>query len=214
MKKLLLAASAAAVMFAALPDASARSARVNQVPNGLENSCMTCHTVSLPQVGNGPLNDFGVDVDSNLTGGGAVNTQEVDWPAVCELDSDGDGFTNGEELGDPDCAWTRGSQAGEYQSDPADASSTPGGGGEDAGGDAGTDAGGEDAGGEEDTGVSDDAGDGMDAGMGDDTGGNGGGNDGGGGDDEGCSTASADAPVSAAVALLALMLAGAWRRRK
>jgi len=28
--------------------------------------------------------------------------------ALCKLDSDGDGFTNGEELGDPDCKWKSG----------------------------------------------------------------------------------------------------------
>lgn len=28
--------------------------------------------------------------------------------ALCELDSDGDGMTNGQELGDPDCEWTKG----------------------------------------------------------------------------------------------------------
>lgn len=30
------------------------------------------------------------------------------WAAVCALDSDGDGMTNGEELGDPNCTWTVG----------------------------------------------------------------------------------------------------------
>ncbi|MGM0558690.1 MAG: MYXO-CTERM sorting domain-containing protein [Myxococcota bacterium] len=212
MKKFLVAAGAVAVLFAAIPDASARSARVNQVPNGLERSCQTCHTVALPQVGNGPLNDFGMDVNSNLEGTGVSAT--VDWPAVCDLDSDGDGFTNGEELGDPDCTWTTGSNAGDYQSDPADADSTPPQGGEDAGGDADagdTDAGSDDAGVDEDAGGEEDAGDGMDAG--DDSGTNGG-NDDGGSDDEGCSTTGGSAPVSAAVALLGFLLAGAWRRRR
>ena len=27
---------------------------------------------------------------------------------LCNLDSDGDGRTNGEELGDPECIWTEG----------------------------------------------------------------------------------------------------------
>jgi len=27
--------------------------------------------------------------------------------ALCKLDSDGDGFSNGEELGDPDCKWSK-----------------------------------------------------------------------------------------------------------
>ena len=29
---------------------------------------------------------------------------------LCHYDSDGDGMTNGEELGDPDCVWTTGDQ--------------------------------------------------------------------------------------------------------
>ena len=33
----------------------------------------------------------------------------VQWNAVlCRMDSDGDGLTNGQELGDPDCVWTKG----------------------------------------------------------------------------------------------------------
>ena len=27
------------------------------------------------------------------------------WSLLCPLDSDGDGFTNGQELGDPKCQW-------------------------------------------------------------------------------------------------------------
>ena len=30
--------------------------------------------------------------------------------ALCNLDSDGDNKTNGEELGDPDCVWTPSSE--------------------------------------------------------------------------------------------------------
>lgn len=29
------------------------------------------------------------------------------WLSICQLDSDGDGRTNGEELGDPDCVWSK-----------------------------------------------------------------------------------------------------------
>ena len=33
----------------------------------------------------------------------------VQWSAaLCQLDSDGDGMTNGQELGDPNCVWTEG----------------------------------------------------------------------------------------------------------
>ncbi|XP_033727074.1 tyramine beta-hydroxylase-like [Pecten maximus] len=55
----------------------------------------------------------------NPRGGGRVNPFGVDfrnagmkWTrALCEMDSDGDGETNGQELGDPDCVWTKGSVA-------------------------------------------------------------------------------------------------------
>jgi dopamine beta-monooxygenase len=50
--------------------------------------------------GSGPRNPFGRDFEAN----GQV------WDkTVCEKDSDGDGRTNGEELGDPNCIWTVGS---------------------------------------------------------------------------------------------------------
>ncbi|VDP67653.1 unnamed protein product [Echinostoma caproni] len=34
----------------------------------------------------------------------------TNWSELCKLDSDGDGLTNGEELGDPECTWTNGMQ--------------------------------------------------------------------------------------------------------
>lgn len=54
---------------------------------------------------------------TNLFGGGARNQFGLDFArvggfqwnqALCELDSDGDGRTNGEELGDPNCVWSVG----------------------------------------------------------------------------------------------------------
>ena len=39
----------------------------------------------------------------NLT---ETETLEDIWPYLCLLDSDGDGRTNGVELGDPNCTWT------------------------------------------------------------------------------------------------------------
>ncbi len=84
----LLAAAAAA-----LP-ASARDFRVNQVPNGAVASCNTCHLNG----GGTPRNPFGLAVFA-ITG----SANRPFWsPALAEKDSDGDGFTNGQELGDPD----------------------------------------------------------------------------------------------------------------
>ena len=51
------------------------------------------------------INSFGYDVSLRLVGGNA------DWPSLCALDSDEDGFTNAEELGDPDCTWREGDPA-------------------------------------------------------------------------------------------------------
>lgn len=72
----------------------------NQPPstcNGLGHT--TCEGGSLP------LNSFG----ESLTAFG------YDWTLeLCQEDSDGDGQTNGEELGDPCCNWTVGSMASDY----------------------------------------------------------------------------------------------------
>jgi len=49
--------------------------------------------------GGGSLNPFGM----------AFSMQGKSWTkALCEMDSDGDGQTNGFELGDPDCIWSEG----------------------------------------------------------------------------------------------------------
>uniref|UniRef100_A0A8W8J2Y0 Temptin Cys/Cys disulfide domain-containing protein n=1 Tax=Magallana gigas TaxID=29159 RepID=A0A8W8J2Y0_MAGGI len=32
------------------------------------------------------------------------------WSDICDLDADGDGKSNGQELGDPDCVWKRGQE--------------------------------------------------------------------------------------------------------
>ena len=77
----------------------ARPFRVSQVPNGNRFNCVVCHLS--PQ--GGALNGFGYDVSQTLVEG------DADWSAVCELDSDLDEYTNGEELGDPDCMWSIGS---------------------------------------------------------------------------------------------------------
>ncbi|XP_067660247.1 dopamine beta-hydroxylase-like [Haliotis asinina] len=52
---------------------------------------------------------------TNPQGGGARNPFGVDFEGVdqwskelCQKDSDGDGMTNGQELGDPDCVWSPG----------------------------------------------------------------------------------------------------------
>jgi dopamine beta-monooxygenase len=78
------------------------------IPNG-DNVYVTSSTgqkINYPGVGHlnigggGDRNVFGLDFAAN----------GFTWtPALCQKDSDGDGATNGFELGDPDCTWTPGS---------------------------------------------------------------------------------------------------------
>lgn len=100
-------------------EADARPFRVEDIPNA-PSSCNTCHTNG----GNSPRNTFGQQVAQNLTGT-PVNEARVDWDTLCGLDADGDGVSNGIELGDPDCMWMPGETAGAALSNPADAASAP-----------------------------------------------------------------------------------------
>ncbi|KAJ0395009.1 hypothetical protein ATCC90586_003659 [Pythium insidiosum] len=65
------------------------------------------------------LNEFGKDWNKYGKG----------WTkAYCQADSDGDGFTNGQELGDPCCTWTPSNPSGlitEGISHPSDKTKTP-----------------------------------------------------------------------------------------
>jgi hypothetical protein len=80
-----------------------RDFRENQVPHGKVKSCLTCHVVP-----GGDRNEFGKEIQRNfLTMSGAGGS--VKWgPELAQLDSDGDGFTNGQELQDPTGSWTPG----------------------------------------------------------------------------------------------------------
>lgn len=76
-----------------------RSYRVNQLPNGNVFGCANCH---ISAGGGGALNDFGGQVSS-----GYLSSGNVVWNnTLATMDSDGDGFSNGFELGDPDGNWT------------------------------------------------------------------------------------------------------------
>jgi len=85
-------------------EAAARGKRVSQIPNGSAFSCNTCHTAG----GGSPLNPFGTEIFTNfLTATSAAG--DVIWgPELAALDSDGDGATNGAELGDTGGTWVVG----------------------------------------------------------------------------------------------------------
>ena len=91
--------------------------RVDQVPNNMWG-CALCH---ISAAGSGPRTPFGEDVKDEGTSGG-----NVDWSAICDLDSDDDGFSNGVELADPECMWAIGDEnPSGMTTNPADADDAP-----------------------------------------------------------------------------------------
>jgi len=70
----------------------------DEIPNG-HNVPGVAAPGHVRAAGGGPRNSFGDDFES----------AGKRWTAaLCGMDSDGDGLTNGEELGDPDCIWRKG----------------------------------------------------------------------------------------------------------
>ena len=78
---------------------------VTQIPNGRNRVSVNGHAwldVAMPtwrgsSTSAGPTNQFITDLAAAAS-----------WATLCAMDSDGDGYTNGQELGDPSCVWTAG----------------------------------------------------------------------------------------------------------
>jgi hypothetical protein len=88
----------------------ARTSYTTHIPNGAEFGCGICHDQE-------PLlNNFGWDTGLTLPMG------RVEWSLIWNLDSDGDGQTNGFELGDPCGNWVRGGEDPEREDDLSDPS--------------------------------------------------------------------------------------------
>ncbi len=131
MKPALKLILAAALIAPALTSTSALafSSFQSEVPNGAVGRCQTCHDRTS---GGRPWNAFG-DLLFTTNGGtadqpGTVTASAASfiwWNAdICGADSDGDGQTNGQELGDPGCVWTGGAATrGSDISKPGDAAS-------------------------------------------------------------------------------------------
>jgi len=82
-------------------NADSRPFRADQIPNGSKNQCLNCH---LSQLG-GNLNVFGQEILSNHLSSKNAQGNVIWSEALAALDSDGDGFTNGQELLDPNGTW-------------------------------------------------------------------------------------------------------------
>jgi MYXO-CTERM domain-containing protein len=94
-----------AIVLSGASAAEARSFRVANLPNGDRFGCRNCHNDN----SGATMSPFGSDA-RNFLDGVQVQTAKVEWAeALCRGDSDNDGWSNGEELGDPDCTWQPGS---------------------------------------------------------------------------------------------------------
>ena len=135
--RLLLTGATAALLTLSASTAEARSGRQTQIPNGADFRCTSCHT----SPSGGARNSFGTAVAAGLTSPAAEAL--AGWgPLLAGLDSDGDGFTNGEELGDPDGTWTVGDPNPTFDAtNPGDPDSFPAVTDPDAGSDTGADSG-------------------------------------------------------------------------
>ncbi len=103
MRYLLIIVFFAVLLLVADESLKSQSFRVTQIPHGSKFSCATCHVSA---GGGGTLTPFGQDVELTLQGG------NVNWnAALASKDSDGDGFTNGAELQDPNGTWKVGQQS-------------------------------------------------------------------------------------------------------
>src|SRR5688572_13175297 len=93
-----------ALVFVVVTIASLSAFARPNYPSGIpatpgEGVCGTCHN---NPSGGGARNDFGSDVEATLALSGPQ------WSEIFCMDSDGDGKTNGQELGDACGIWTPG----------------------------------------------------------------------------------------------------------
>lgn len=97
-------------------EAGARDFRVDDIPNGQVKKCRNCHLADDGK----SFTPFGSDARLYLEGNVPTDKMHVNWQKLYARDSDADGWTNGEELGDPTGAWTPG------QPNPKGPTSNPG----------------------------------------------------------------------------------------
>ena len=80
-----------------MQDAAAKSSFVKKIPNGKKMGCAQCHA------------DGNYKEDGFTAFGSDFKKNGLEWnTALAKKDSDGDGKTNGQELGDPSGSWKKG----------------------------------------------------------------------------------------------------------
>ena len=104
LSKSLYASLVSCVLVASASESQARPWRPAQLPNGMTFRCSNCH---ISEFGAGPRTPFGESVNEIIQKNGDL--MFFFWsPELAGIDSDGDGRTNGEELGDPLGLWLEG----------------------------------------------------------------------------------------------------------
>ncbi|NP_001191545.1 temptin precursor [Aplysia californica] len=97
--RVFLAVSLLCALANAYPQYQAVIPNGSSVPNPCNTSQIAQGVGHINFQGTGPLNPFGEDFK-------AAGKQ---WTTdLCDMDSDGDGRSNGVELGDPECVWSQG----------------------------------------------------------------------------------------------------------
>ncbi len=89
-----------------------------RIPNGYDGGSGRCYVCHVDPAGGGTRTSFGENF--RLGPDGVANSgDDHSWTTwLAARDSDGDGWTNGQELGDPFRLWTSGSAPGPYLSNP------------------------------------------------------------------------------------------------
>ena len=98
-----------------------RPLRVSQIPSGKEFGCSACH------VDNGKSrNIFGIQIEEGFLSISGFSGEVIWGPELAALDADGDGVSNGVELGDPSGIWKPGDEISKKDiSRPWDSASKP-----------------------------------------------------------------------------------------
>ncbi len=106
MKRIISSALALGLVAITLPlQVEGRDHRPAQIPNGTVNNCQNCH---MSVFGGDARNPFGLIVEADFLTSVSFLGDVVWGPELAAIDADGDGFTNGEELGDPEGTWAIG----------------------------------------------------------------------------------------------------------
>ncbi|MBK9302641.1 MAG: hypothetical protein IPM94_01750 [bacterium] len=92
-RRLTIGSTVVTLVILSVSTASATETLMGQLPLSAPFSCLNCHVTATPVAADAALNDFGLD----------FRTYDFTWDAdLAGRDSDGDGCTNGAEVGDSD----------------------------------------------------------------------------------------------------------------